>query len=105
MNRQGGRHGRSNQSAGTGWSIVIRTAGLCSLVPHQDGWSEDMIVVRQSLRVVLLGSVLAVAAGSRVQAASSADALFSEQNHDFGSVARGAMVRYAFMLTNSVGEP
>ena len=46
--------------------------------------------------------VLAIA--EQAQAASWADALFSERGHDFGTVPRGVVVRHPFVLTNKLKE-
>ena len=43
--------------------------------------------------------------GSAVQAQSWADVMFNELSHNWGTVARGATVRYPFYLTNTLNEP
>ncbi len=52
----------------------------------------------------LLGIVCGLAITGPAEAARWADALFSEQAHDFGSVPRGAKVRHPFVMTNRLGE-
>jgi hypothetical protein len=52
------------------------------------------------------GGLLFLALGSDgARAANWADSLFPERAHDFGTVARGAKVKYDFVLTNRLGEP
>ncbi len=49
--------------------------------------------------------VAAILSSGITRAASWADGLFSESNHDFGPVPRGAKVHHEFVLTNRFNEP
>ncbi|HWE39933.1 MAG TPA: DUF1573 domain-containing protein [Isosphaeraceae bacterium] len=55
-------------------------------------------------RAARLGAMLAVLAVGEAKAGSWADVLFAEKGHDFGPVPRGAKVRHAFTLKNTLGE-
>ena len=52
--------------------------------------------------VYLLGLLILV---GKAEAASWADGLFREMNHDFGSVPRGSKVRHEFLIINRFQEP
>ena len=57
---------------------------------------------------LIVGFVMATASASTALGASQgawADTLFSERQHDFGPVPRGAMVRHKFVLTNNTATP
>ncbi len=49
--------------------------------------------------------VASIVSSGSTRAASWADGLFSESNHDFGPVARGSKLRHEFFLTNRFNEP
>lgn len=55
-------------------------------------------------RSAIVGVVLAVVGAGEARASGWADALFTEKGHDFGPVPRGAKVRHAFTLRNTLGE-
>ena len=61
-------------------------------------------MVRRTTRGCWLVIVCGLATAAPAEAARWADALFSEQAHDFGPVPRGAKVRHTFVLTNRLGE-
>lgn len=53
----------------------------------------------------VLGAIFVGLSPATSRAADWADALFTEHEHDFGTVPRGAKVRHTFVLRNSTQEP
>lgn len=62
-------------------------------------WPVSALVGLVVLNLGFLGNSSAIAAGNW------ASSLFNEHSHDFGPVARGAIVRHPFVLTNRFAEP
>src|SRR5579864_1528474 len=74
------------------------------LVLGCESLSREAAVDKQVLRVALLATVLTTMLPSGSKAESWGNALFSEQGHDFGPIARGAIGRHSFVLTNRLDE-
>ncbi|MBI1322670.1 DUF1573 domain-containing protein [bacterium] len=66
---------------------------------------EDRFMKRRALLAATFAVLAGIFSANPVQAQSWADPMFSELNHNWGPVARGATVRYPFRMTNTTNEP
>jgi hypothetical protein len=60
---------------------------------------------RRNRLAAALAFVVLVVGTTSASAANWGESLFSERTHDFGTVARGSVVRHPFVLTNRLAEP
>jgi hypothetical protein len=62
-------------------------------------------MTRRPYVAAAIALIVGAISGTSAQAQSWADGMFSELNHNWGPVARGATVRYPFRMTNTTNEP